>query len=460
MEKVSISKILSATGGTLLSGNTDDFITSVSIDSRKVTKGCLFVPLKGEKRDGHDFIKDAFKFGASVSLCEVGNNKIKGIYGSLIEVNNTLIALQQLAAYYRSKFSIPIIGVTGSVGKTTTKEMIASVLGENLKVLKTKGNYNGQIGLPLTIFELDSSYQAAVLEMGISKPGEMDRLNKIANPNIGVITNIGLSHIENFESLENTKDEKIKIVSGENKKLYVNGDSPLLTNIENKSKALITYFGINGAYPYKCQEIYNNEEKTGFVLSTFQLRENIIIPCLGLHNVYNALAAIAVSRDMGMHLEDIKRGLLNFRNADRRQNILKLKNLTLIDDSYNASPDSIKSSVSILKNIKSIGKNIVVIADILELGDRSKEIHFETGRYIAMEKIDVLITIGKDSKYLSDGAKCVNQDIITKHCSDNIEAFRKIKEMISAQDKILIKGSRGMHTDQIVELIINEYNRA
>ncbi len=458
MEKISISEILRATEGTLLSGNTDDFVTSVSIDSRKINKGCLFVPLKGEKVDGHDYIKEAFRLGASVSLCEIGNEKVAGVCGQLIEVQNTLTALQKLAAYYRSKFSIPIIGVTGSVGKTTTKEMIASVLSENLKVLKTQGNYNGQIGLPLTIFELDHSYQAAVIEMGISKPGEMDRLNEIANPDIGVITNIGLSHIENFKSIENTRDEKLKIVSGENKRLYVNGDSPLLTNIEDKNKALITYFGINGAYPYKCQEIYTDEEQTGFVLSTSQLRDNIIIPCLGLHNVYNALATIAIARDMGLHLEDIKRGLLNFRNADRRQHIIKFKDIILIDDSYNASPDSIKSSVSILKNIKSSGKNIVVIADMLELGDRSKEIHFETGRYIAMEKIDVLITIGENSKYLSDGAQCVNQEIITRHCSDNIEAFQKISEVISSGDKILIKGSRGMHTDEIVELIIKNYN--
>lgn len=459
MEKISINEILKVTDGKLLSGNTDDFVTSVSIDSRDIIKGCLFIPLKGEKVDGHDFIKDAFKLGASLSLCETGNDKIKGICGALIEVPSTLDALQQLAAYYRSKFSIPVIGVTGSVGKTTTKEMIASVLSENLKVLKTQGNYNGQIGLPLTIFNLDSSYQAAVLEMGISKPGEMDRLNKIANPDIGVITNIGLSHIENFGSIETTRDEKLKLINGKNKKLYVNGDSPLLANIENEIP-LIIRFGINGAYPYKCQEIYSDEDKTGFVLSTSQIRDNIVIPCLGLHNVYNALAAIAVAKDMGMHLEDIKKGLLNFRNADRRQNILKLKDIILIDDSYNASPDSIKSSVSILKNIKSPGKNIVVIADILELGEKSKNIHFETGRYIAMEKMEVLITIGENSKYLSDGAKCVNQNILTAHYSNNLDAFLKIKEIASPGDKILIKGSRGMHTDKIVEFLIDEYKKA
>lgn len=453
MEKISIGEILEATNGKLLSGNTAQTINSVCIDSRKVTKDSLFIALKGERVDGHNFIKDAFDLGASVCIIEKNYEIGTEVQGALIEVASTLSALQDLAAYYRRKFSIPVIGVTGSVGKTTTKEMIYSVLSENLNVLKTEANYNGQIGLPLTIFNLNNSHEVAVLEMGISEIGEMDRLRKIANPDIGVITNIGVSHVENFKSVKNTCNEKIKIVSGTNKKLYANFDSPILANIKNKTDTTVIPFGINGLYPYKCEEIYSSKYETNFILSTEELRENIMIPCLGIHNVYNALAAIAVGLDLGVHIEDIKSGLSKFKNVAMRQQIYNVNDIILIDDSYNASPDSVKSSVSILKNIDSPGKNIVVIADMLELGERSQEIHFETGRYIAMEKIDFLITIGENSKYLSEGAKSMNQEVITIHCQNNSEAFEKIKEIIDKDDKILIKGSRGMHTDEISEKI-------
>lgn len=457
MEKISIKEILEVTNGKLLSGNTDQFIRSVCVDTRKITpEDCLFVALKGKKVNGHAFIKTAFELGAAACLIE---EDFEGeIPGPMIRVASTLAAMQDLAAYYRAKFEIPVIGVTGSVGKTTTKEMIAAALGENLKVFKTQGNYNGQIGLPLTIFNLDSSYQVAILEMGISELGEMDRLEKIANPTIGVITNIGLSHIENFKSTEVTCNEKVKIIKGKDKKLYVNGDSPLLSNA--KTDAQVVKFGVNGSYPYRCEDVFSTSTSTSFVLCTPDLKENITIPCLGMHNVYNALAAIAVAMDMGIHLEDIKKGLLTFKNAGMRQQISKVGGITLIDDSYNASPDSVKSSVGILKNLPGAGKNIVIIADMLELGVRSEEIHFETGRYIAMERVDILITVGKDSRNLSQGAISANQNIISYHCENNLQAIKTLFEIIAPNDKILVKGSRGMHTEEIVNALKKEYEKA
>ncbi len=456
MEKISIAEIISATGGNLLSGNTDGTVSSVCIDTRKTEKNSLFIPLIGEKVDGHSFIKDAFEFGASASLVQKGHTPCE-IFGALIEVESTKKALGDLAKYYRRKFSVPIIGVTGSVGKTTTKEMIAAALGESIKVLKTGGNYNGQIGLPLSIFDLDKSHEVAVFEMGVSELGEMDRLADIANIDIGVITNIGLSHIENFKSMNNTCSEKLKMMQKTEGIFYLNGDSPLLADAKNKINQKIIYFGINGSYPYKCEDVYSNDKVTNFTLVTPEFREPITIPCLGIHNVYNALAAIAVAKGLGVHLDDIKKGLLKFKNTDMRQQILKLKDIILIDDSYNASPDSVKSSVSILRNFNLDGKNIVVIADMLELGEHSHEIHFDTGRYIAIEGIDVLITIGQNAKFLSNGAKSANQSIETIHCKTNNEAFEELKKIISKNDKILVKGSRGMHTDEIVRYLKKEY---
>ena len=460
MEPINISEILEATNGNLVSGNTDETVNSVCIDSRKCKKKSLFIPLEGVNSDGHEFIKDAFNLGASVSLVQKGHEIKDNLGCSLIEVDSTRKALGDLAKYYRHKFNIPIIGVSGSVGKTTTKEMIFAALNESMNILKTESNYNGQIGLPLTIFNIDSSHQVAVVEMGVSEFGEMERLSEIADIDIGVITNIGVSHIENFKSIQNTCNEKIKMINKESGILYLNGDSPLLSDLAVKSvHENIVYFGLNGNYPYKCEDIYSDNYETHFTLVTSEFREPITIPCLGIHNVYNALAAIAVALGMGVHIEDIKKGLLKFKNVSMRQQISDLNGITLIDDSYNASPDSVKSSVSVLKNLSTEGRNIIVIADMLELGEKSHDIHFETGRYIAIEGINILITVGENAEYLSNGAKSANQDIITVHCKNNSEACEFLDTNLSNGDKVLVKGSRGMHTEEISNYLKNKFSK-
>lgn len=451
MENITIAKIIKATGGKLLSGNTDQIIGSVSHDSRKIGENCLFVPLKGERFNGNDFIEKAFENGATASLVS-SDYKLENINGPLVEVEDTLKAMQNLAKYYLSKFSIPVIGVTGSVGKTTTKEMIAAALSKTMKVFKTDGNYNGQIGLPLTIFNLDSSYEAAILEMGVSKFGEMDILGNIANPDIGVITNIGMSHMENFKSMENTCKEKLKIVKKESAILYLNGDSPVLLKAEGSVPQKVVYFGLNGDYPFKCQDVYSINGMTKFTLVTPEFREEISIPCLGIHNVYNALAAIAVALGMGIHLEDIKEGLLTFKNVAMRQQISEINGITIVDDSYNASPDSMKSAINVLKSMNG-GRKIVVMADMLELGENSANAHREIGRYTAIEGINILITIGNESKNASEGAKSANQDTLVSHCKNNAEACEILKNIVKENDKILVKGSRGMHTEEIVKYL-------
>ena len=454
MEPITIAEIISATGGKLLSGDTNNAVESVCIDSRKTEKNALFIPLVGENQDGHDFIKKAFELGACATLTEKNYDQNE-IYGATIKVESTKKALGDLAKYYKSKFKIPVVGVTGSVGKTTTKEIIASVLSQSMNVLKTQGNYNGQLGLPLTIFNLNSKHEIAIFEMGISKFGEMDRLAEIADVDIAVITNIGLSHVENFKSIENTCNEKMKIINKESGIFYLNGDSPLLFEVKNKENKNIVYFGLNGNYAYRCEDVYSNNNTTYFTLVTDDFKEAMELPCLGIHNVYNALAAIAIAQRLGMHIEDIKQGLLNFKNIAMRQQILKLENaVTLIDDSYNASPDSVRSSVGVLKNLESSGKNIVVMADMLELGKDSPKIHFDIGKYIALENVDVLITIGEMAKFMADGAKSFSKEITTIHCSNNQDAFQKLKNILSEGDKILVKGSRGMRTDEIVKMLM------
>lgn len=459
MENITINEIVLATGGTLLVGNTDETINSVSIDSRKIKEESLFIPIIGERCDGHDYIQNAFDNGARVSLIQEEYDAGNYSGGAIIKVRSTRKALGDLAKYYRNKFNITVVGITGSVGKTTTKEMIASVLGETLSVIKTEKNYNGQLGLPLTIFNIEKEHNVAVLEMGVSEVGEMDRLADIADVDIGVITNIGLSHVENFKSVEVTCKEKMKMIKKESGVFFLNGDSPLLSKAHEYVSQQIVYYGINGDFPYKCEEIYSNGNNTSFTLVTNEFREPMQIPCLGLHNIYNALAAIAVARKFGIHMEDIKKGLLKFKNVGMRQQISKVGDITLIDDSYNASPDSVKSSVSVLKNFSPDGRNVVVIADMLELGEYSQKIHYETGRYIALEGIDVLITVGNDSVYLSNGAMSANQKLKLIHFDNNKEAFEYLKGILLEGDKVLIKGSRGMHTDEIVSDLKDYYSK-
>lgn len=452
MEFISIDEIIEWSGGELVSGNNEGYVSSVCADSRTAEKGCLFVPIKGNNVDGHIFISEVLKNGASASLCN-RSHIISNCNGTIIAVEDTLKALQSIAQNYRYRFNIPIIGVTGSVGKSTTKEMISVVLESNFDVLKTENNYNGQIGVPLTLLKLESRYNAAVIEMGISEFGEMDKLSEMVDPSIGAVTNIGISHIENFKTEENIREEKLKLIKDYNGKYYLNGDSPLLSDINRDKFKDVTYFGLNGSYPYSAVDISSDGESTEFVLVTPEFRENIVVPCLGIHNVYNALAAISIAIDMGIHLDDIKNGFSNYKGISMRQQILKIGNITLIDDSYNSSPDSLKSSISVLRSLKPLGKNIAVIADMLELGEKSSNIHYEIGKYIAIEGIDLLITIGPLSSFMESGAKDSGRPIEVVHCEDNKEAYERLISVITKGDKILVKGSRGMHTDEIVSLL-------
>lgn len=457
MEILSAEEVLSATGGELVCGNLDVKINSVCIDSRKVEEGALFIPINGAKVNSHVFIEEVLNNGAKMSLTEEERD-FTHVNGTVIKVENTVIALQKLAKYYRNKFDIPIVGVTGSVGKTTTKEMIACAVGNSMEVLKTEGNYNGQIGLPLTLLNLESKHQAAIIEMGVSEIGEMEKLSDIANVDIGVITNIGMSHIENFKNVETTRNEKLKIVKKENGSYCLNGDNPLLFEVGEKLRRKAVYFGLNGKYDCRAEDISSNNGETSFILVTDEFRDTIKIPCMGIHNVYNALAAISVGMMLGIHIDDIKVGLMNYKGVKMRQQIFKLGNITVVDDSYNASPDSAKGTISVLRNIDADGKNIVVMADMLELGDKSADLHYMLGRYIALEGIDVLITVGNMSKYISKGAFETNQNMIIQHFSNNEEAAEKLNSIISDGDKVMIKGSRGMHTDVIVEKLKKKYN--
>ena len=427
-------------------------IGNISIDSRTISSGDIFIAIKGENFDGHSFVNDALQRGAICAIVEQGSYSNED---KIFKVESTKKFLQELAKFYVNKFDIKKIGVTGSVGKSTVKEMISSIFQTEFKVVKTDGNFNGQIGLPLTCFKINNDTQIAVFEMGISEKGEMEKLCDIVNPDIALINNVGVSHLGNFGSLETTCKEKFKI-SSNGCKLILNADNSELFNYSQNMENVV-YFGISGNFDYGAESVFSSGSETEFTLVTKEYRENVKIPCLGIHNVYNALAAISLSIEFGMHIEDIKKGIMNFKPLPMRQKIINFENFTLIDDSYNASPDSVKASLNLLQSLKTPGRNILVIADILELGDYSREIHFELGKYVASCKVDVVISIGNYSKYICESIKMSNNSIETYILDSNDDAYVKLLQILKNNDKILVKGSRGMRTDEIVDKIKKEF---
>lgn len=473
MEELSVKEIVKAVKGALLCGDENTIISDVITNSKEITRGNLFIPIKGARFDAHDFIKSAFENGAYATLTEKDEfDKNLGVY---IKVKNTRDAFQHLAAYYRSKFDIPIIGVTGSVGKTSTKEMIAAALFKYGNIMKTKGNLNSQIGVPMTIFQLNKEHDAAVVEMGISEPGEMDRISFVVKPNRAVITNIGISHIENLKTRENILKEKLNIakyIKSSSGRLYLNGNDPVvkkesgkfydfLENLEQNQdfrRDCVIYYGTDNFCDYKATDIRTVDYKTEFVLQCKHYKGKVVIPCIGIHNVYNALAAIAIAYDLGLNIDEIQSGLLTYKAMAMRQQIYKLKDINLIDDSYNASPDSMKSGIDVLVQLKGNNRGIAVLADMLELGTESKKAHFDLGKYIVEKKIEVVITVGNESKEIVNGIKAYGANALTKSFLSNEEASDYLKTIINKSDNILVKGSRGMHADEIAKELLNEYS--
>lgn len=464
MEKLSISEVLTAVDGGLICGSAEVAVNSVSTNSKEIRNGALFVPIKGEKFDGHAFIGEAFAAGAVSTLTSEQNagavalsdkNKVH------IKVADTKVALQRLAAYYRQKFDIPVVGITGSVGKTSTKEMIASVLAARFNVHKTTGNLNGQIGLPLTMFGLERSHDVAVVEMGISEFGEMERLLAIAKPTCAVVTNIGVTHIENLHTKENIFNEKFKIAGslGKDGCLFVNGDDEILRNVPKSRDFRVVTFGLKNNCDFTARDIAFEGGKTTFEAVHNGKSQRFEVLTIGEHNIYNALVAVAIGHFMGMSEAQIQAGLLQFKNLDMRQNVYRLRGATLIDDSYNANPDSMKSALTVLAQIGRSKRKIAVLADMLELGDMAGELHFDAGAFAASVDVDVLITVGSLAKFIAKGADSAKKNVATYSFLSNDEAFACLKSLIRPEDCILVKGSRGMHMEEIANAVISLYEK-
>lgn len=451
---LSVREILNACGGTLLCGNPDAEVTGVKVDSREVIPGDLFVPIKGERIDPHLYIDAVFEAGAAASFTENPKEPLRS--GALIYVEQTLPALQKLAAAYRAQFSIPLVGITGSVGKTTTKEMVALALSAGKRVMSTKGNQNSQIGLPLTMFQLAPEDEAAVIEMGMSEFGEMSRLAAVAAPTLAVMTNIGLSHIGQLHTQENILHEKLHITDGwgPGNILFLNGDDPLLAPLHGHLPFQTVTYGTGETCIWRACGIVPYGDGLSFHILYPGGIVHVDLPVPGMHHILNAAAAVAVAAACGISPQAAAAALSRYTPPAMRQQIHHAGDITIIDDTYNASPDSVRGGIDVLCGLKTPGKRIALLADMRELGEHSREAHESVGAYAAQRGVDLVITIGEESLATAQAAQAGG---ISCHCcKENTEAAELLLSLLKPGDAVLVKGSRGMHTETVVKTLLQK----
>lgn len=440
-------------GGSGLQSQWDEIeIRGVSIHSKSVEPGNLFIPIVRIK-DGHDYAAEAVANGAAASLWQ-NDHPNPPLHTPLIFVDNSLEALQLLAGAYRDQLPVKVIGITGSNGKTTTKDMIDSILRTTYKVHKTKGNLNSQVGVPLTILNIAADTEFAVIEMGMSERGQIERLSRIAKPDLAVITMIGVSHLSTLGSREAIAAAKLEIIKGmpPGGVLLLNGDEPLLMKrIEELKQSISSIcFGEQESNTYRAVSISMDATSTHFTCS----RTSYQVPLLGKHNVLNALAAIAVADVLSMHVEDVRRGLQQLSMSGMRMEVIRASSgFTIINDAWNASPVSMKAAIQTFEELSEYPCKIVLLGDMLELGEHERVFHREIGSSINPERIDYVYTLGDLGREIANEAAKHFPEGRVRACDDTKELIQELRSMLKPSDAILIKGSRGMAFEQIVSAL-------
>ena len=426
----------------------------VVIDSRKVEKDYVFVAIKGARVDGHAFIPQVMEKGA---LCAVSEIDLGDVPYPYIQVESCEQALKDLAEHYRRSLNIKVVGITGSVGKTSTKEMIASVLSQKYNVLKTEGNFNNEIGLPLTVFNIREEHEIAVLEMGISHFGDMEPLARIARPDICVITNIGYAHLENMGSRDGILKEKTSMTDFMNPdgSIILNGDDDKLRGYSPQNGIAPVFFGLDRTCPFHAESVQNRGLKgtdAEFVTPSSRFHAHISIP--GDHMVYNALAGTAVGYALGMTDEEISRGIEALTPIAGRNNLIETGRYTIIDDCYNANPASMRASLDVLSCADT--RKVAIVGDMFELGPTEKEMHYEIGKYAVEKGIDVVICIGGLTAETARGAEeaCSSKKHVEVHHYNTKDEFFSEKDSVLKEgDTILVKASHGMEFPEIVTIL-------
>jgi len=450
--------------GDLLSGRESDAFTGVSIDSRTLKAGQLFFCIQGPTFDGHAFIRQAVKKkAAGIIISDQAQPALSsqetGTY-FVIRVNNTLSALQDLARFHRQRLPVRVVGVTGTNGKSTTKEMIASIAETTFKTLKTRGNLNNHIGLPLNVLELDKTHEVAVLEMGMSAAGEIKLLADIAKPDIGVITNISEGHLVQLKTLKNVQSAKGELFDALNDEAtaIVNADDPLVLELATALRTAVKRltFGINNKADVKANHIRATGGGHDFTVSLLGDAFDVKLPFLGFCNIYNALAALATGHSLGIGTADMKAGLANCKLLSQRYEIFQYDSMTIINDAYNANPKSMQEALATLVEYPSPGRRIFVIGDMLELGDSSQSAHTHLGKEIARQPIDILVTVGELTALTAKGAHAggMKEDQVIAF-DQREEASEFLRENTLAGDCLLFKGSRGSGMEKVLKELIH-----
>ena len=454
MKNLTPENIAKACGGTMV--NCENIlgreVTAVTTDSRKITEGCLYIPMKGAKFNGHDFIPQVMEGGALLTLTE----KDEAAEGyPYIKVKRTDIAIQRIAEFYRVELGIPVVGITGSVGKTSTKEMIAAVLSQKYNVLKTAGNFNNNLGLPLTIFRITEEHEIAVLEMGISHFGEMTDLARTARPNTMVITNIGTCHLEFLKDRDGVfeaKTECFEYVDFENGTVVLNGEDDKLCRVDQVHGRAPIFYGMDPGMRVYAENIQPLGLKgTACTINIDDRYFDVTVPIPGRHMVMNALAGAAVGSLYGLTDEEIKAGIESLETLGGRFNIVETEKYTIIDDCYNANPMSMKASLGVLNDVEE--RCVAILGDMGELGENEAALHREVGEYAGEQNIDEYIVVGKLSENISEAIREVKPEA-------DLHTFETVEELIPALDAllkegdiVLVKASHFMGFDRIVEAL-------
>lgn len=424
-------------------------IAGVCIDSRQITPGCLFIAIRGDRFDGHDFVEKAFEEGAAAVMV----HRDVACGGPFVRVADTREALLRLAGYYRRFFQIPVVGLTGSVGKTTTKEMTAAVLSKRYKTLKNEGNRNNEIGMPMTAFGLDLSVGAAVFEMGMSGFGEISRMAKAAAPTVGIITNIGVSHMEQLGSRENILRAKLELLDGLEAygPLILNGDDPLLAGARIEGHPVF-YYGIEEERcRIRAQEITQAEHQLSFTISYGYGSVRVRMPVVGMHFVYDALAAFTAGLILGVAPQAAAQALGEYEPAGMRQRVRQVNGVTILEDCYNASPDSVCAALRALMTLDA-QRHIAVLGDMLELGAFSKEAHAQAGAFAARQGVDLLYTYGPESAETARAAKAAGLPQC-RHETEKGALAQALLQTLQKGDAVLFKASRGMRLEELIAAI-------
>ncbi len=457
METITLKQLLEAVDGRLLGPFTalDTPITQVETDSRSIHPGALFIPLVGERFDGHAYINPALEGGALGCLTahERDSYRTDRFY---VKVDDTERALGRLAAWYKNRFPIPFLGVTGSVGKTTAKDMLAAVLGVKFKVLKTEGNHNNNIGLPLTLLKLDSSHQMGVLEMGMDKFGEIDYLAGIVEPDVGIITNIGDAHIERLGSRENIFKAKCELLShmkGDGV-LVLNGDDPLLSTLKGNTPVPALFCGQGEGCAYRAQ--VTGGDGVSHIhcrLTTPRMDREVEIPALGEHMVYPALIAVAVGERFGLTPDQIEEGIRQFVPTRMRMNVLRRgAGVTILDDTYNANPQSMRAAISALSDSRG-SRKVAILGDMLELGPFAPALHAGVGEYLGQARIDCLVAVGELAGHIAQAARDAGVPQVFQ-CRDREEAKAVLPQVLGPDCTVLVKASRGMKLEELTARLL------